>query len=170
MELSKCWRMVKLSKPKISMKMKHRKTFYEAQTASRIWEVIAPLPHPCHQPDKILLRLCNKNSIMEMYRNMHTFIFKVLEECSSWASRNDAVQMFYLAPKSKMLAGKFVKWERFLVALWKHDIFNVKLVDILKMRGGFRANLYCKMSELCRSFLLALRHSARKLKKWRKLR
>ena len=42
---------------------------------------------------------------------------------------------------------------------------NLKLVDILKMSERFRAKLYCKMSELFRSLLLAFRLSARKLKK-----
>ena len=34
MELSKCWKMIKLSK--IAMKLKNGKTFYEGQTASRV--------------------------------------------------------------------------------------------------------------------------------------
>ena len=49
--------------------MKNCKTFYEGQTASRVSEIIQPLSHPSPQPDKILLRLWNKNFIMEIYRN-----------------------------------------------------------------------------------------------------
>ena len=30
---------------------------------------------------------------------MQTFAFKVLQECNSWAARNYAVQMFFLAKK-----------------------------------------------------------------------
>ena len=47
-------------------------------------------------PDKNLLRLSNKNFISEIYRNIQTFAFQVHQECSSWVSRNDAVQMFSL--------------------------------------------------------------------------
>ena len=72
--------------------------------------------------------------------------------------------MFYLKPNKKMLAGKFVKQERFLAVLRKHIKFNVKLVDVHKISDVFWAKLYCKMSELFRWFLLALRLSARKLK------
>ena len=68
MELWECWKMVKL--PKISVKMKNCKIFYEGQTASRVSEIIQPLSHPSPQPDKILLRLWNKNFIMEIYRNI----------------------------------------------------------------------------------------------------
>ena len=42
--------------------------------------------------------------LTEIYRNIQTFTFLVFLECSSWASRNSAVQMF--AGKS---VGKFVK-------------------------------------------------------------
>ena len=40
----------------------------------------------------------------------------VLQECGSWASRNGAVQMLFLAP-NRTIAGKFVKSERVLAAL-----------------------------------------------------
>ena len=35
---------------------------------------------------------------MKIYRNIQTFTFQVLRECSSWAFRNSAVQMFFLTP------------------------------------------------------------------------
>ena len=75
---------------KISIKMKNCKTFYEAQTAS------CPQGNHPASPNqvKILLRLWNKNFVTEIYRNIQTFAFNVLQECSSWASRNDAVQIF----------------------------------------------------------------------------
>ena len=52
------------------MKMKDCKTLYEGQTASRVYEIIQPLPHPSPQPDKILLCLWKKNFIMEIYKNI----------------------------------------------------------------------------------------------------
>ena len=52
-ELSKCWKIVEF--PKISIKMKNCKTFYEAQTTSRLKEIIQPLSPP--HSDKILQRL-----------------------------------------------------------------------------------------------------------------
>ena len=50
---------------------------------------------------------------MGIYRNIQTFVFKVLQECSSWTSKNGAVQMFFMAPNRNMFAGKFVKSEKF---------------------------------------------------------
>ena len=112
---------------KISIKMKNCKTFYEAQTVIYPKEIIKPPPNP--QPtlplDKILLRLWDKNFLTEIYRNMQIFAFKVLQECSSFASRNGAAQMFFLTPNRNMFAGKFVKSERLLTVLQEHIIFNV---------------------------------------------
>ena len=63
------------------------KTFCEGQTASRVKKIIKPLYHPSPEPDKILLRLCNKYFLTEIYRNIQTFAFKVLQEYSSWTSK-----------------------------------------------------------------------------------
>ena len=104
--------------------MKNCKTFYEAQTASHLKEIIRLSPN-LPAPDKILLLLWNKNFLTEIYRNIQTFAFKVLQECSSWASRNGAVQIFFLTPNRKMLARKFVKSETFLAMLREHIIFSV---------------------------------------------
>ena len=46
---------------------------------------------------------------MEIYRNIQTFAFKVLQDYSSLASRNDAVQMFFLTPNRNMFAGNICK-------------------------------------------------------------
>ena len=67
--------------------------------------------------DKILLRLQNKYFYKEIYRNIQTFAFKVLQECSYWASRKGAVQIFFLTPNRNMSAGKCVKSKRFLAVL-----------------------------------------------------
>ena len=87
---------------------------------------IIQLPLNAPPPDKILLRLWNKNFLTKICRNIPTFAFKVLQECSFWVSRNGAVQMFFLAPNRNMFAGKFVKSERILAVLWEHIIFHVK--------------------------------------------
>ena len=52
-------------------------------------------------------------------------------------SRNDAVQIFFLAPNRNTLAGKFVKSESFLAALRVDIIFNVKRVEVRKISEGF---------------------------------
>ena len=69
--------------------MKNYKGFYETQTASRLKEFIQPPPPPI-PPDKILLRLRSKK-ISFGDSQKYTNIFKVLQECSFWASRNCAV-------------------------------------------------------------------------------
>ena len=129
MEVPKCSKIVEF--PKIFIKMKNCKTFYEAQTASHLKEIIQLSPN-LPAPDKILLLLWNKNFLTEIYRNIQTFAFKVLQECSSWASRNGAVQIFFLTPNRKMLARKFVKSETFLAMLREHIIFSVNWVEFRK--------------------------------------
>ena len=88
--------------------MKNGKTFYEAQTVVALRKFFS-LPPTHSPPDKILLRFWNKNFLTEIYRNKQAFVFKVFQECSSWASRNGALQMFSLALNRNMFAGKFVK-------------------------------------------------------------
>ena len=88
-------------------------------------------------PDKILLRLCNKHFLREIYRNIHTFAFKVLQESSSWAWGNGAVKMFFLTPNRSIFAGKSLSQENFLAVLWEHIIFNFKRVEIRKMSEIF---------------------------------
>ena len=85
--------------------MKNCKTFYEAQTATRLNKLFSS---PETTPYQILC-LWNKNFLTEIYRNIHTFDFKVLQECSSWASRNGPVQIFFLTPNKYMFAEKLLK-------------------------------------------------------------
>ena len=100
---------------------------------SKQWAVLTKLfslhPPPI-PPDEVLLRLWNKNFLKETYRNIQIFAFKVLEECSSWMSRNGPLQFFFLTPNRNMFAGKFVKWERFFILFWKHIIFSIKGVEV----------------------------------------
>ena len=75
-EVSKNWKIVKFRK--ISIKMKNCKTFYETQTASCLKEIIQP-PQPPIPPDKILIRLWNKNFLeryTEIYRYLLSKCFK----------------------------------------------------------------------------------------------
>ena len=124
--------------------MKNWKTFYEAQTPSCFKEIIQALPPPpsTHSPsDKILLRLWSKHFLIETDKNIRISVFKVLQECSCWASRNGAVQMFFLTPNRNMFAGKFLMSERFLPVLREHIIFNVKWVEVRKMNEVFWVKL-----------------------------
>ena len=77
--ISKCWKIVEF--PKISIKMKNCKTFCKAETTSRLNEIIKPLSNPPPY-DKILLCLWNKTFLTKIYRNIRTFAFKLLHECS----------------------------------------------------------------------------------------
>ena len=86
---------------------------YEVQTAIRFKEIIQPpATQPPSPPDKILQLHWKKKFVTDICRNIQTFVFKVLQQCSSWASRNGTVpflQMFFLAPSRSMFTGKFVK-------------------------------------------------------------
>ena len=80
---------------KKSIKMKNCRTFYEAQTASRPSGNHSASPNQikCYYVSgtRIFLQRCT-----EIYRYIEKYTaFKVLQECSSWASRNDTVQMFF---------------------------------------------------------------------------
>ena len=71
-------------------------------------------------PDNKFLRIWNKNFITEIYRNMQTFAFQMFWECSSWAFRNSAGQMFFLTHTRDMFVGKLVNWLRFSAVLQKY--------------------------------------------------
>ena len=114
-------------------------------------EIIEPsTPSPPTPSDKILLRLWNKHFLRKIDINIQTFAFKVLQECSSWVSGRDAVQMFFLITNRKLFAGKFVKYEKLLVVYWQIMIFNGKWVEVRKMSEVFWAKLSFKMSDLFR--------------------
>ena len=80
----------------------------------------------------------NKTFVTDMYKNIQRFAFKMLQEYSSWASRNGAVQMFFLTPSRYMFAGIFVrffewncivKWVTFFASfcwLWDFLLENLK--------------------------------------------
>ena len=105
----------KLNLKKNSVKIKSCKTLYETQKASHLKETIQAPPNQ-GPSDKTLLRLWNKNFLAEIYSNTQTFAFKVHQECGSWASRNDAVQMFFVATNSCKIPAKFPKLEKRLTS------------------------------------------------------
>ena len=77
--LSRWWKYQNAEKktefPKISIKMKDCKTFYEK--ASYLKEIIQPAR--THSPrDIISLRLWNKHFLTGIYKNIQTFTFKLL--------------------------------------------------------------------------------------------
>ena len=78
-------------------------------------------------------------------RNSHC---KVLQECSSWTSRNGLVQMFFPTPNRNMFTEKRVKLERLLAILREHVTYNVKWVEVHKVHEAFWAKLYCKTRDL----------------------
>ena len=81
--------------------MKNFKIFCKAKATSHLKEAIQPPPSHA-LPDKALLRLWNKRFLKKIYRNIQTFAFKALQECSSWASRKGATQIFFLTPNRNM--------------------------------------------------------------------
>ena len=85
--------------------MKNFKTFYESQTAISLKEII---------------QSSTKNFRAEIYRNIQTFAFQVLQERSTWASKNRAVQMLFLTPTKNM----------FLAVLREYIFYNVGCVTV----------------------------------------
>ena len=116
--------------PKVSIKIKNYKAIYEVQTVSCLKKIIQPPPNPTPHQIKFLEqdleRVWNKNFLAEIYRNIQTFAFKVLQEYDAWASKNGAVQMLFLTPNTNIFSGKFVKSKRVLAVLREHIVFDVK--------------------------------------------
>ena len=87
---------------KCQFKWKIVKTFTRHTQLAALRKLFsAPLPL---SPDKKIKSyyvsgLWKKVFLTEIYRNMQSFTFKVLQECSSWALRNGAVQIFFLTEK-----------------------------------------------------------------------
>ena len=117
MKVLKYWKMWNFEK--FQLKWKLVKHFTRTKQRATFLKLLS-LPQLPISPDKILLRLWNKTFLREIYRNIQTFAFKVLQESSSWASGNGAVQMFFLTPNKNMFTGKFVNWESFLAVFWEH--------------------------------------------------
>ena len=81
---------------KIPIKMKNFKNFTTPKKRlSNPHSHHPPHHHHHHHQGKSFSRLWSKSFPKEIHRNIQTFSFKVLWECSSWVSRNDAVQMFF---------------------------------------------------------------------------
>ena len=102
--------------------MKNCKTFYETQTASRLKEII----QSPSTPHTNLATSLKQNFLREICRNIQTFAFKVLQESSSWASGNGAVQILFFTPNRNMVAGKFVNEKAFWLC------FGIMLFSISK--------------------------------------
>ena len=128
MEVSKCWKIVEF--PKISIKMKNFKTFSMSQTASRLEEIIQS------PPNKSFLRLWSKNILTEIYRNIPTFAFQVLRECSPWTPRNSVVQKNFKTNQKHFFAGKFLKVFGCVAGVY---FYNVERVEVRKMSEVFWA-------------------------------
>ena len=81
--------------------MENCKTFYEVQIASALKKLFS-LPPPPITLHKILLHLWNKNFLRDMYRNIQTCAFKVLQKLCS-------ANLVFLTLYRNMFAEKFVK-------------------------------------------------------------
>ena len=95
--------------PIISIKMKNCKTSYNAQTASRLKEII-------QSPSTQRLRLWNKNFLTEISEVYRHLLSKRFLGVKKWCSSN----VFFLTPNKNMHTEKFLKSERFLAVLWEH--------------------------------------------------
>ena len=79
-----------------------------------------------HSPsDKILLRLWKKTFFTEIYRNILTFAFKVLQECSFGRQEMVECKCFFWHQTEACLLENFGKLKKVLAMLQDHIIFNV---------------------------------------------
>ena len=98
----------------LKWKIKKRSTKSKQQAYPRRFFCLAPPLHHQIKPYYVFGTKICVTRYTEIYRNIQTFTFRALQECSVWVWRNGAPQMFSLTPNRNMFAGKFVKWERFL--------------------------------------------------------
>ena len=135
--MSKCWKIVEF--PKISIKMKNCKTFYKAQTASRLKGIIQP-------------------TFLEetfSYRDIQKYTDICFQSASrmqflgvrKWCSAN-----FFSDTKEKNFCWKICKVRKvFGCALLAYYFrYQVSWVEVRKMSKIFRVKLYYKMSDLFR--------------------
>ena len=72
------------------------------------------------------------------------------------------MQMFFFLTQTRCLLENFLSDKGFFAALREHTFVIVEWAEVSKMIEVFWAKLNCKISNLFRQFLLALRLSARK--------
>ena len=132
---------------KFQLKWKIVKHFTRPKQRAALRKLFS-LYQPPIPPDEILLNLWNKNFLREIYKNIQTFAFKVLQESSYWPSGNGVVQIIFLTPNRNIFAGKFVNWECFLAKFWEHVIFSLfsvsKELRFVKWVRLFERNLIVK--------------------------
>ena len=128
---------------KFQLKRKIVKHFARPKQRAALRKLFSSTPnHPFH-PHQI--RSYHVSDIFkEIYRNIQTFDFKLLQECSSWASRTGVVQIFFLTPNRNMFVGKLVKSERFWTVLQEHIILMPSELRFVKWVRFFEWNCNVK--------------------------
>ena len=109
-ELLKCWKRVEF--PKISIKMKNCKTFCEAQTASRLMEIVQPPTKPNPTQKNLTTSLEQKFSYGDIQKYMDICFQRASRieflSVKKWCSAN------FLTRNRNTFFRKFVKSGRFL--------------------------------------------------------
>ena len=141
MEVSKCWKIVEITK--ISIKMKDCNTFYEVQKTSRLNEIIQS--SPTHFPsDKILLRL-----FLRRYTEINGHLLsKCFKNAVLGVKKRWSANVFSDTKQKHVCWEILVNPERFWLYC-KTILFSMR-VEVLKMSEVFWAKLYCKISDLFR--------------------
>ena len=121
MEVSKCWKLVQF--PKILIKVKNFETFSPP-------------------PVKSFLRLWNKNFQMKIFTNIQKFALQVFRKCSSWGSRNGAVQTFILTPN----------WNMFLTVLREYIFIMLSELRFVEWIKFFERNCIVQLVIFFASF------------------
>ena len=108
--------------------MKNCKTFYDAQTASCLKEIIQPPHNPQPNPHQTKsYYVFGTKSFLQRYTKIYRHLLsKCFKNEVLGLSRNGTAEMFFLTPNRNMFAGQYVKSERVLTVLREHIIFNVK--------------------------------------------
>ena len=103
MKVSKCWKIVEF--PKISIKMKNFKTFYEDQTKSLFKEIIQPTTR-YKLPRSLKQILSYRDTV---YRNIQIFVFKCFENAVLGHLRMVQCKCFFSDTKQEHVFWKICK-------------------------------------------------------------
>ena len=143
MELSKCWKIGKL--PKILVKMKKFKTFYEAQkqrdTLTNLFSLLNTKASYVSETKIFWRSQAYRHLLFECFKN------KILGSLEMVKCK-----CVPLTPTRNMFAGKSVKWVTFLVVLLESIFYNFEWVEVLKMSKVFQGKVIVKWVILFANF------------------
>ena len=136
---------------KFQLKWKILKHFTRSKKQAALSKLLSLHP-PLIPQAKILLRLW-KNIFLRRYTEIYRHLLsKWLKNAALGCQEMVKCKFFFPDTHRNSFAGKFVKWERFLIMFREHFIINIKWLEVQKISEVFWVKPYCKMTDLFAKF------------------